>query len=241
MTMLDVAGVTVCYGGTKAVEDVSFRLATGEALGIIGPNGAGKSSLLHGIVGLVNPTAGHVYLGGNDITNLATEIRARRGLVLVPEGRRIFPRLSVEENLRVGMHALVGTHRVETRELVEWVLSLFPQLRSLLRRQAGTLSGGEAQMVAIGRALMARPRCLLLDEPTLGLAPTVVEALTSGLAELKGRGLTMLVVEQRLPLPVGICDRFLVLRHGRIVQQFTPEEVQHKDLHELYFSSQQVG
>ncbi|MDM7324934.1 MAG: ABC transporter ATP-binding protein [Thermus sp.] len=215
MSLLGVQGLTVRYGPLEAVREVGFSLEEGEALTLIGPNGAGKTSVLRGLLGLAQ-AEGRVLLDGKELRVHTPEALLSRGLVLVPEGRALFPGLSVEDNLLLG-----GFTRFRRRENLrpdlERVYALFPRLLERRRQLAGTLSGGEQQMLAIGRALMARPRLLLLDEPSLGLAPLMVREIFRILAELKRQGTTLLLVEQNAKMALAVADRGLVLEAGEVV------------------------
>ena len=212
--MLDVSGLHVAYGGVDALRDVSLEVEKGEIVGLIGPNGAGKSTLLHTIMGLVPARDGEVRLSGRPLLGLPPERVARSGVALVPEGRRVFPELTVEENLRLG---LAGRRsRDGADEDVEAVYELFPIVREFRRRSAGLLSGGQQQQLVIGRALVARPDLLLLDEPSLGLAPKVVDVVFDALAEVRRRGVTVLLVEQRGQRTVAFADRTYLISNGEI-------------------------
>jgi branched-chain amino acid transport system ATP-binding protein len=219
-TMLEVERLDVRYGGVAAVRDVSFEVARGEIVGLIGPNGAGKSSTLHAIVGLVAPHDGDVRLAGRSLRGRAPEAIARSGIALVPEGRRIFAELSVEENLRLG---LAGRRRAGAGGL-EQVYDLFPVVRDFRRRSAGALSGGQQQQLAIARALVAEPDVLLLDEPSLGLAPAIVDTVFETLASIREHGLTVLLVEQRAQRTVALADRTYVLSSGELRMTLTPPD-----------------
>jgi len=213
--MLAVRALDVCYGRVPALRSVSLDVARGELVTIVGPNGAGKSTLLRAISGLVPPAAGTIELGGIAAEGRAPEDIVRAGVVMVAEGRELFGPLSVRDNLRLGAYATPRTGRARRMaEDLDRVLSLFPSLRPWLARHAATLSGGEQQMVAIGRALMARPRLLLLDEPSVGLAPLVVRDIFAVLARLKAEGLTMLLVEQNARAAFRIADRAYTLAPG---------------------------
>jgi branched-chain amino acid transport system ATP-binding protein len=213
--MLLVENLSVRYGPLEAVRGVSFALKEGEALAVIGPNGAGKTSLLRGLLGLAR-AEGRVVLDGAQVPSRTPEGLLARGVVLVPEGRALFPGLSVEDNLLLG-----GFTRFRRRESLrsdlERVYALFPRLLERRRQPAGTLSGGEQQMLALGRALMARPRLLLLDEPSLGLAPLMVREIYRILSGLKGEGTTLLVVEQNAKVALELADRGLVMEAGEMV------------------------
>jgi branched-chain amino acid transport system ATP-binding protein len=223
--VLEVSGLEVRYGGVRAVRGVGFTVARGEIVGLIGPNGAGKSSTLHAIVGAVPASAGEIRFAGRSIRGARTEQIVRSGVSLVPEGRRIFAELTVEDNLRLG---LCGA-RNDTAEPLADVYARFPVLAETRRRQAGLLSGGQQQQLAIGRALAARPDALLLDEPSLGLAPTVVDSVFDTLADLREQGLTILLVEQRAQRTVGFCDRTHVLSNGELRMTLTPSDADDTD------------
>jgi branched-chain amino acid transport system ATP-binding protein len=208
----------------EVVRDASLVVASGEVVALLGSNGAGKSTLLKAIAGLVRPSDGEVRLDGQDVTGLAPERVVRHGLALVPEGRMLFGALTVEENLALGAYAT--GYDAATRERV---LTLFPVLRERLMQRAGTLSGGEQQMLAIGRALMSRPRVMLLDEPSLGLAPRVVAQIFEVLGELTSEGLGVLLVEQDANLALRHADRGYVMRNGRIVMHGSSRELRSDD------------
>jgi branched-chain amino acid transport system ATP-binding protein len=204
------------------VRDVSLDVDRGEIVGLIGPNGAGKSSTLHAVMGLVGAAAGDVRLNGTSLVGRAPEEVARRGVALVPEGRRIFPDLTVEENLRLGTAA--RPRRRGAADGVGDVYELFPVVADSRGRQAGTLSGGQQQQLAIARALVARPDVLLLDEPSLGLAPQVVDAVFATLATIREHGLAILLVEQRAQRTVALADRSHVMSNGRLRVTLGPDE-----------------
>ena len=202
------------YGPVAAVRGVSLAVRAGEVVALLGANGAGKSTLLRTISGLIRPRAGRVHLAGRAIDRLAPSRIVRLGIAHAPEGRRVFGSLSVADNLRLG--AAARRERAGLVEERERLLDLFPILRERLRQAAGTLSGGEQQMLALARALMAKPRLLLLDEPSLGLAPLIVRAIFDALADLKRVGVTMLLVEQNVAAALELADRAYVLRTGEI-------------------------
>jgi branched-chain amino acid transport system ATP-binding protein len=218
---LRIDSLDVRYGGVHAVRQLSLEVAPGEIVGLIGPNGAGKSSTLHAIMGLA-PASGSVRLDDRELLGLRPEDVARAGVALVPEGRRIFGELSVEENLRLG---LVGRRsRDGEDEELDRVAALFPVVRDQAHRHAGLLSGGQQQQLAIARALVAGPDLLLLDEPSLGLAPTVVDTVFATLAEIRAGGVTILLVEQRAQFAVGFADRTHVLANGELRLTLTPAD-----------------
>jgi branched-chain amino acid transport system ATP-binding protein len=212
---LEVSGLTVCYGAIEAVHGVSFTVAAGAIVTLIGANGAGKTTTLNALCGLRTVSAGSIVLGGNDIGDLAPHERVRLGLCQVPEGRRLFSRMTVAENLTIGAHA--RGDKAASRRQFDQVLDMFPKLTGRLGQLAGTLSGGEQQMVAMGRALMGRPEVLLLDEPTMGLAPQLVDIVLTAIQGINRTGVTILLVEQNAFKALAICDRAFVLDMGRIV------------------------
>jgi branched-chain amino acid transport system ATP-binding protein len=220
--MLDVKNLVVAYGDVEALKGLSMHVASGEAVALLGPNGAGKSSLINTVCGLLKPRAGHVLLDGESIGGMAPETLVRLGIAQVPEGRRIWGSLTVEENVRLGA---TTQGRVNESAEVERALERFPMLREIAERQAGMLSGGQQQQLAIARALASRPRILLLDEPSLGLAPTIVDSVFALLADLRSEGLTLLLVEQQTSRALNFCDRGYILRNGRIVAEGTRSEI----------------
>ncbi len=214
--LLAVDGVRVSYGAVQALEDVSLRVDQGEVVAVIGSNGAGKTTLMKAIAGLGRVQGGTIRFEGRDIHNLEGYAVVRRGLSLVPEGRQIFGHLSVHENLLLGAYSRrLGKPDAE----LDRCFRIFPRLRERQRQLAGTLSGGEQQMLAIARGLMSRPRLLLMDEPSLGLAPVLVREIFEVIADLKRQGITSLIVEQMARLALRVADRAYVLEHGRIVRQ----------------------
>ena len=217
---LAVEKLEVRHGAVHAVRGVSFEVDRGEIVGLIGPNGAGKSSTLHAIMGLIRPSAGDVRLAGGSILGRSPEDVARRGVALVPEGRRIFAELSVEENLRLGLAARSGKRATDD---LHRVYELFPVVAESRRRQAGALSGGQQQQLAIARALVADPAVLLLDEPSLGLAPRIVDLVFEALQEIRARGIAVVLVEQRAQRTVALADRSHVLSNGRLRLTLGPE------------------
>ena len=218
--MLELDGVDVRYGSVPAVRGLSLHVGRGELVGLIGPNGAGKSTTLHAIMGVVPAASGDIRLAGQSVRGRAPETIARAGIALVPEGRRIFGELSVEENLRLGLSA----RRTSGVDPLGEAFDLFPMLVDFRSRQAGALSGGQQQQLAIGRALVAAPDVLLLDEPSLGLAPTMVDAVFSALAAIRDRGVTILLVEQRAQRTVALADRTHVLANGELRLTQTPAD-----------------
>lgn len=221
--MLKVDGLYVRYGRTHAVQDVTLEVNEGEVVGLIGPNGAGKTTTLSAIFGLVHPSDGSITFEGRSLVGRAPENIVSLGIALVPEGRHIFGTLSVGENLQLG-----GTPRKDRaafRADLDRVYDLFPALQAYHGRSAGKLSGGEQQQLAIARALLSRPRLLLLDEPSLGLAPRIIDLVFDTLAELRDQGVTVLLVEQNAARTVAFADRSYLLRGGRIALTGTREEL----------------
>jgi branched-chain amino acid transport system ATP-binding protein len=208
--MVSVQNLDVAYGRVPALHDVSVEIPHRAIVAVLGPNGAGKSTLLKTISGIVRPRRGRVVADGEDITHADPAAIVRRGIVHCPEGRHVFPEFTVEENLRVGAYARGDLDAMDS------VLEMFPVLRERLRQLAGTLSGGEQQMLAIGRALMARPRVLLLDEPSLGLAPLLVERIFEGIVRLRDDGMTIALVEQNAALALAVANRAYLLVAGRL-------------------------
>ncbi|MBS0562369.1 MAG: ABC transporter ATP-binding protein [Proteobacteria bacterium] len=212
--MLRLDGVSAAYRGLKALQGISMEVAKGEIVAVVGANGAGKSTLLKAIAGQV-PSEGTISLEGAAIGRLPAHTICRMGIGLVPEGRRLFPRLSVEDNLRLGAYARRG--EADRFAPLDLVFSLFPRLQERLPQRAETLSGGEQQMLAIGRALMTKPRLLMLDEPSQGIMPKLVDDILAAIGRIRDLGVTVLLVEQRLVEALGIADRAYVLQTGRIV------------------------
>jgi branched-chain amino acid transport system ATP-binding protein len=221
--LLSVQGITACYGNIDALHDVSLDVEAGQIVTLIGANGAGKSTLMMSIFGNPRARAGRIHFDGRDITDMATHEIARLGLAQSPEGRRIFGRMTVEENLRMG--AEFAGNRDYDRDLAR-VTTIFPRLRERLHQRGGTLSGGEQQMLAIGRALMSRPKLLLLDEPSLGLAPLVVKQIFQVIADLNAReGLTVFLVEQNAFHALRLAHRAYVMVNGAITLTGTGQEL----------------
>ena len=211
-TILSIKDLKVSYGGIEAVKGISFDVKRGEIVTLIGANGAGKSSTLRSIAGLVRPSGGSITFEGEDITNADPTGIVKRGITLVPEGRRIFADLTVLENLKIGAYL----RRDDIKEDLEWVYSLFPRLKERSWQAGGTLSGGEQQMLAVGRALMSRPKLIMMDEPSLGLAPIVVRGIFDIIRELNQRGTTILLIEQNANMALQTANTGYVLETGRI-------------------------
>jgi branched-chain amino acid transport system ATP-binding protein len=217
---LEVRELSVRYGAVGAVRGLSLEVHRGEIVGLIGPNGAGKSTTLHAIMGLVPASGGDILLDGRSLRGQAPEAIARKGVALVPEGRRIFAELTVEENLRLGLAA----RRTRNGDAFDDVYELFPVVREMRRRQAGALSGGQQQQLAIGRALVSRPDVLLLDEPSLGLAPSIVDVVFGALEAIRERGLTVLLVEQRAQRTVALANRSYLIANGELRLTLAPSD-----------------
>ena len=222
--MLDVAALRVSYGRIRALDAASFCIADRECVALLGSNGAGKTTTLNAISGLLKPSQGSIRFSECEIGGPPPHAVVKRGIVQVPEGRKIFPGLTVKENLAVGAYI----HRAPATEDLERVFSLFPVLKKRLRQSGGTLSGGQQQMLAIGRALMARPKLLMLDEPSLRLAPLIVEQLYEAIARIKSHT-TLLLVEQNVHLALALVDCAYVLRQGIIVREETRRDLLHTD------------
>jgi branched-chain amino acid transport system ATP-binding protein len=220
--MLELAGLDVSYGSVAAVRNLSLEVGRGEIVGLIGPNGAGKSTTLHAIMGLVGVRSGEIRLAGTSLRGRSPERVARSGISLVPEGRRIFAFLTVEENLRLGLSGRRAP--AGAADDIAAVHAQFPIVREFARRRAGALSGGQQQQLAIARALVARPDVLLLDEPSLGLAPKIVDVVFAALAEIRERGITVLMVEQRAQRTVAFADRTYLMANGEIRLTMTPAD-----------------
>ena len=218
--LLELDALEVRYGAVSAVRHLDLHLGEGEIVGLIGPNGAGKSTTLHAIMGVLPPRAGEIRFKGRPLRSGRPEDVARAGIALVPEGRRIFGDFSVEENLRLGLSARGG----DGGAALDTVYELFPILAEFRARQAGALSGGQQQQLAIGRALVADPDVLLLDEPSLGLAPALVDVVFEALARIRERGVTVLLVEQRAQRTVAFADRTYVLANGEVRMILTPAD-----------------
>ena len=218
--MLEVRGLAAGYQGSEVIRNVSFRVEAGEAVMIIGSNGAGKTTLFRSMLGLIHPSSGEVQFQGSELVGLPAQRIARLGIGFVPAERHLFPRMTVQENLYLG--AYPGRPDPETIDLV---MDLFPRLAERRRQHAGTMSGGEQQMLAMGRALMAKPSLLVLDEPTTGLSPKLASEAYRALSVLRERGLTVLVAEQQVPLAMAFSDRGYVLENGAIRKEGTSAEL----------------
>ena len=223
MSLLKVTNLVVSYGGIEALKGISFEVEQGQIVTLIGANGAGKSTTLRTISGLVRPRDGRVYFEGRDITDYGTQKIVETGIAMVPEGRRVFPNLTVLENLRIGAYLRKDKEVIE--QDIQYVYDLFPRLRERSWQLAGTLSGGEQQMLAVGRAIMTRPKMVMMDEPSLGLAPLVVKDIFTIIKTLKSTGMTVLLIEQNANAALHACDYAYVLETGRIIMSGTGEEL----------------
>jgi branched-chain amino acid transport system ATP-binding protein len=221
--LLEARNLHIGYGDAPAVWDVSLDVGAGEIVAVIGPNGAGKTTLINAIAGLLRCRRGELRFDGADMTRVRAHDYCSHGIALVPEGRRLFAKMSVEENLELGCY--LPAARGQREPSLEKVYGLFPILRDKRRQPAAELSGGQQQMVAIGRALMARPRIVLFDEPSLGLAPTVVDAMFETIARVRQEGAAVLLVEQNVLKALDVADRAYVLEQGRIVATGLPDEL----------------
>lgn len=223
--ILEIRDLQVHYGGIEAVRGISLDVPEGEIVTLIGANGAGKSSTLRAIAGLVKPSAGKISFLDEDITGMDSSLIVSKGITLVPEGRRIFPDMTVLENLKIGAYL----RKDDLAEDLNWVFDLFPRLKERSWQAGGTLSGGEQQMLAVARGLMSRPKILLLDEPSMGLAPIIVNQIYDLIREIRDSGITVLLVEQNARKALGICDYAYVLENGKINLSGSGEELLKSD------------
>ena len=229
--MLKIDDLSVNYGGIKAVRNVSFEVPDGKIVTLIGANGAGKSSILRTITGLVHAASGSIKYNDEEITKLPTYEIVKRGITLVPEGRHVFPDMTVLENLKIGAYL----RKDNLNDDIEWVYSLFPRLKERNWQQAGTLSGGEQQMLAVGRALMSRPKLIMMDEPSLGLAPIIVKEIFNIIKEINKKGVTILLIEQNANMALHTADLAYVLETGHIALEGTGKELlANEKVKELY-------
>ncbi len=229
--MLKIDNLSVNYGGIKAVRNVSFEVPDGKIVTLIGTNGAGKSTILRTITGLVHAASGSITYDGEELTKLPTHTIVTKGITLVPEGRHVFPDMTVLENLKIGAYL----RKDNLNDDIEWVYSLFPRLKERNWQQAGTLSGGEQQMLAVGRALMSRPKLIMMDEPSLGLAPIIVKEIFNIIKEINKRGVTILLIEQNANMALHIADLAYVLETGTIALHGTGQELlANEKVKELY-------
>ncbi len=240
MTLLEVDNLRTAYGAVVVNREVSLRVDANEIVTIVGPNGAGKSTILRAICGLLRPQQGTIRFGGRDVTGFSADRMATLGVVMSPEGRRIFSAMTVRENLRLGAYSRKDQDKVEAD--IELMESYFDILRQKRDQRGGDLSGGQQQMLAIARGLMARPKILLLDEPTLGLAPVMVKELRSVITSVRDTfGAAVLLVEQNAALALAVSERGYLLQHGRIVAGGAIDELKNSSLmHELYFGEQKI-
>jgi len=236
--LLEVKDLVVSYGGIEALKGISFKVNEGEIATLIGANGAGKSTTLRAITSLVPVKGGSILYDGQDITHLDTQKIVEKGIALVPEGRRVFANLTVLENLKIG--AYLRKDKAEIEKDIKYIYSLFPRLEERSWQLAGTLSGGEQQMLAVGRAMMTRPRMIMMDEPSLGLAPLVVKDIFSIIKRLREEGITILLIEQNANAALGCADYGYVMQTGRITLSGTGQELlTNKSVQEAYLGKQQ--
>ena len=225
--MLEVSQLQVAYGAAPALWGVDLSLRAGELLCVVGPNGAGKTTLINTLAGVLRARSGRIVFEGRDITALPAHRFCEAGIAIVPEGRRLFTGMTVLENLEIG--SLLPAARAQRATSLEAVLALFPALEAKLGQAAGELSGGQQQMVAIGRALMSRPRLLLLDEPSLGLSPLIVNEMFGAIARVHREGTSVLLVEQNVATALRVAERAYVLEEGRMVAEGTPDDLMQRD------------
>jgi len=221
--MLKIDNLVVAYGGIEALKGISLEVPEGQIVTLIGANGAGKSTTLRSIMGLVKPKGGSITYMGKSLLGMKTQDMVKQGITLVPEGRRVFPNLTVLENLKIG--AFARNDEKGIKEDLKWVYSLFPRLKERTWQLAGTLSGGEQQMLAVGRALMSRPKLMMMDEPSLGLAPLIVKDIFNIIKEVHKQGVTILLIEQNANAALHIADIGYVMETGRITMKGTGEEL----------------
>jgi len=225
--MINVNNLVVSYGGIEALKGVSIKVDRGEIVTLVGANGAGKSTLLRSIVGLVKPKNGTITYEGKNILGEKSQNIVTSGITLVPEGRRVFPNLTVLENIKLGAYARKDSKEIQKD--IEWVYKLFPRLKERSWQLAGTLSGGEQQMLAVGRALLSRPKLLMMDEPSLGLAPLIVKDIFNIIKQIREQGVTILLIEQNANVALKIADRGYVLETGRITIEGTGKALLEND------------
>jgi branched-chain amino acid transport system ATP-binding protein len=241
--LLDVKNLRVAYGSLEAVKGISFHVAQNEMVTILGANGAGKTTTLRTLTGLIRPSAGEIWFDGINLALVPPHSLPELGIVLVPEGRQLFPEHSVLENLELGAyHRRRKKYRAQFAQDLQFVFELFPRIRERLEQPAGLLSGGEQQMVSIARAFVARPRLLLLDEPSLGLAPKIVEAIFEAFSRFRQQGITILLVEQMALVGLENCDRAYVLEAGRVALSGARDEIiSNPAVVDAYLGKHQVG
>ncbi len=223
--ILEISNLSVAYGGIQAVKDISFAVPKGKIITLIGANGAGKSSTLRAIVGLEKPAQGSIRFQGEELSGLSTDAIVEKGITLVPEGRRVFPNLTVQENLKIGAYM----RKDDLTADIDWVCQLFPRLKERSWQKAGTLSGGEQQMLAIGRALMSKPSVIMMDEPSLGLAPIIVQGVFDIISEINKQGVTILLVEQNANMALKAADLAYVMETGTITMEGSGAELLEND------------
>ncbi len=229
--ILEVRNLSVSYGGIEAIKNISFDVEEGKIVTLIGSNGAGKSSTLRSIAGIVRAKSGEVLFEGENILGLSPDQIVKRGITLVPEGRRVFPNLTVAENLRIGAYL----RRDDLSADLEYIYNLFPRLKERSWQHAGTLSGGEQQMLAVGRALMAKPKLIMMDEPSLGLAPLVVQGIFDIIHTINSHGITVLLIEQNANMALQAADRAFVMQTGEIILSGTGAELlENEEVKEAY-------
>jgi branched-chain amino acid transport system ATP-binding protein len=240
--MLKVEALHASYGRTEVLHDITIDVNEGEVVCLLGANGAGKSTLLGCVSGVVFPTQGKVFLFGSDVTGFQPDQMVRRGVCHVPEGKQIFQTLTVQENLKLGSYSYADrVARTEIESEMEKIFTLFPRLQERKVQLAGTLSGGEQQMLAIGRALMGRPKLLLTDEPSLGLAPLIIKEIFKTVETLRQQGLTILLVEQNVRVALEVADRGYVMQNGRIALQGDCEQLAESELVTVAYLGRQHG
>jgi branched-chain amino acid transport system ATP-binding protein len=226
--LLEVENLNVYYGAIHALKGISFHVDKGEIVALIGANGAGKSTTLNTVSGLMRPRVGSIHLEGNDITQAASEVIVKQGIIQVPEGRKIFATLTVQENMEMG--AFSRKDKAEIENAMQNAFSRFPRLAERKSQLGGTLSGGEQQMLAIARGLMAMPRLMLLDEPSMGLSPLLVEQIFTIIRDINNQGVSILLVEQNAQMALSLADRAYVLETGRVVLEGSGQELLHNEM-----------
>jgi branched-chain amino acid transport system ATP-binding protein len=237
LKMIKIDDLVVSYGGIEALKGISLEVPSGKIVTLVGANGAGKSTTLKSIVGLVKPKSGNIDYEGTDLTKLSTELMVKKGIALVPEGRRVFADLTVLENLKIGAYS--RKDRAGIAEDLENVYSLFPRLKERTWQAAGTLSGGEQQMLAIGRALMSRPKLIMMDEPSLGLAPIIVKELFGIIKKINEEGMTVLLIEQNANAALKIADIGYIMETGRITLKGAGKDLlNNEDIKKAYLGEQ---